>query len=73
MRDARYLVLDHLEQGAQFVMTGSPWGQGFFRQAVCSAEDGDPDFAAFGPWKADMNPRNPKGWIDRERERLSAP
>lgn len=73
MPDLRFVLMDHLADGAQMLMVSSPWGdrEHFFRQSFERGEDGDPDYASFR-WRSDMNPRNPKDWIDRERNRLTA-
>jgi hypothetical protein len=71
-RDARYVLLDHIEEGVQAWLIGSPWGgpDHFFRDSFERGMDGDQDFASF-QWRTSMNPRLSKGWIERERERLA--
>lgn len=71
-RDLRYVMLDHHEEGAQTWMVGSPWGpEGhFFRRSVQLGADGDPDYASF-QWATTLNPRVPRAWVERERERLA--
>lgn len=72
LRDIRYVLADHVEEGAQCWMTGSPWGnQHFFRESFQLGADGDPDYYA-DVWKSTMNPRLPKDWLERERRRLNS-
>jgi hypothetical protein len=69
--DLRFTLLDHRDDGAQGFITGSPWGDGFFKRAWRLGLDGDPDYGSFGPWTAAMNPRNPRDFLERERSRLN--
>jgi hypothetical protein len=68
----RYVILDNLEAGAQVWAIGSPWGgpEHPFRVAHRRGED-DPDYVSF-TWPTALNPRVPKDWIERERQRVNS-
>lgn len=71
-RDARYILADRAAEGAVAWLTGSPWGDGFFRAAWRLGVDGDPDYwASDPPWRTEQNARIPREWIERERARLN--
>lgn len=69
----RYTILDNLANGAQVWAVGSPWGAPDhpFRTAHRRGEDGDEDYAAF-TWPTTLNPRVPRDWVERERERVNS-
>ncbi|MEK6271613.1 MAG: hypothetical protein AABM42_03075 [Actinomycetota bacterium] len=75
LRDLRYGLADRREEGAQLWISGSPWGppDHFFHASWRLARDGDPDFwTPDPPWRSEMNPRLPRGWLERERARLNS-
>jgi hypothetical protein len=73
MSDLRYVLVDHVAEGAQLWMVGSPWGgdQHPFKVTWDQGVNGDPDVASF-QWRTDQNPLLPPGWLARERARINA-
>lgn len=73
MSDLRYVLADHVAEGSQLWMVGSPWGgdEHPFKATWLLGVNGDPDVASF-QWRTDQNPLLPPGWLARERERINA-
>lgn len=71
-RAARYVALDERANGGRILLVGTPWGEGFFRQAYLAGLDGDPDHASLH-WTYEVNPNLDRAYLERERERTSTP
>jgi hypothetical protein len=73
MADLRYVLIDHVAEGAQLWLLGSPWGgdQHPFKVTWEQGVNGDPDVASY-KWRTSENPLLPPGWLARERSRINA-
>lgn len=71
-RAGRYTALDERANGSRILLVGTPWGDGFFRRAYLAGLDGDPDHESHH-WTYEANPLLDRAYLERERERTSAP
>lgn len=66
-RAARYVALDERERGGRILLTGTPWGVGFFRAEHRAGEQGDAEHASFH-WSYEASPLLDHAYLERQRD-----
>jgi hypothetical protein len=69
----RFLLADHIHEGAQAILTGPPMCalDHPFRELWDAGMAGDPDVDSF-QWPTTLNPKLDADWLRRERDRLNS-
>jgi hypothetical protein len=69
----RFLLADHIHEGAQGVLTGPPMcaRDHPFRELWDAGTSGDPDVDSY-KWPTTLNPKLDADWLRRERDRLNS-